>query len=507
MTMSARQHRAAWRLGELFAGIVEIPDACEQQVTGLVSDSRRAAPGDVFFARRGLRTDGSRYVDDALGRGAVAVVREGVAGVTGRAGATEVRVAALGTCRGAVADRYYGAPSLAMRVLGVTGTNGKSSVCHLVAHALDRDVARGDTRCALLGTLGWGLPGALADQGLTTPEVLEVHRMLAELRAAGAGAVAMEASSHGLDQGRVAGVRFDTAVFTNLSRDQLDYHADMGAYGTAKRRLFEFAGLRCAVINVADSFGRELSGGLSGEVTRLRFALDDDDTSGEIADLHGRQIRTRHAGLRVQVATPVGRGELCSPLIGDFNARNLLAALGVLLGLGVDLDVALQRLAAAPPVAGRMQTFGGAGQCLVVVDYAHTPEALEQALRALRPLADGRLWCVFGCGGERDQGKRPLMGTVAEEWADQVLLTDDNPRTEDGDAIVAAIRSGMRAPDAAAVERDRGAAIARAMTRARPGDVVLIAGKGHERYQIQGTRRQPFSDAAAVRNLLRRSPR
>jgi len=507
MTMSVHEHRGAWQLADLFAGIAEIRRTCAQRVTGLASDSRRVAPGDVFFARRGARTDGSLFIAEAVRRGAVAVVREGVAAVVRRGTVTEIRVPELRACMGAVANRYHGAPSRAMRVLAVTGTNGKSSVCHLLAHALDRDPAHGDQRCAQLGTLGWGLPGALADEGLTTPEVLELHRMLAELRAAGAGWVAMEASSHGLDQGRVAGVHFDTAVFTNLSRDHLDYHGDLRAYGAAKGRLFESAGLRCAVINVADPFGRRISRDLPGRIRRLRFALDGDATRGEVADIVARLSPDRRAGLCLQVATPAGQGELRSPLIGDFNARNLLAALGVMLGLGMELDAALQRLAAAPPVPGRMQIFGGDEQCLAVVDFAHTPDALEHALRALRPLVEGHLWCVFGCGGERDQGKRALMGAVAEAWADRVLLTDDNPRGEDGDAIVAAIRAGMRAPRAAIVERDRGAAIARALTRARPGDVVLIAGKGHERHQIQGARRLPFSDVAAVRAVLARGSR
>lgn len=348
-------------------------------------------------------------------------------------------------------------------------------------------------RCAIIGTLGYGFPDAL-DAGLhTTPDCATVHRLLARFADDGAGWCAMEVSSHALDQGRVDRVAFKFAVFTNLSRDHLDYHGDMRAYGDAKARLFD-ADLAAAVINCDDAFGRELIARIGGRYPVLTYGR-------HAGDVHAREVVATRAGLVVRAVTPQGETELRAPLFGEFNAINLLAVLAALMALGLALEDASARLNRVRPVPGRAERFGGtAATPLVVVDYAHSPDALEQILRALRAHTRGRLWCVFGCGGDRDRGKRPRMGAIAEQRADVVIITDDNPRHESGDAIVADIIQGMRA--APLVLRDRRQAIARALREAGPDDIVLVAGKGHEDYQQVGDLRTPYSDRDTVRVLL-----
>ncbi len=487
-------------LGWLLAADAAVPPALDREVRALAADSRALGPGAVFFARRGTRHDAARFIPEALRAGAVAVVRAGPPGVRALGAATEVRVADLAACLGRAADRFHGHPSRALRVVGVTGTNGKSTVCHLAAQVLDARLRAAGRRCALLGTLGHGFPGRLRGAGLTTPDAIAVHRLLGELRSEGASHALLEVSSHGLDQGRVAGVRFAGAVFTNLSRDHLDYHRDMERYAATKRRLLEWPGLEWVLINVDDPAGARFAAALAGAPTRCwRASLG----GAPGAELRARVRCAGRDGLLLEVDTPAGRGTLRSALLGEFNAANLLAALGVLLALEVPLEEALDGLARASPAPGRMELHGLPGAPLAVIDYAHTPDALERALAALRPLAGGRLWCVLGCGGERDRGKRALMGAAAERGADRVVITDDNPRGEDGERIVADILAGMAHPERARVERDRGAAIALAVAAADAGDVVLIAGKGHERYQEVGTTRRPFSDAAALRAALR----
>jgi UDP-N-acetylmuramoyl-L-alanyl-D-glutamate--2,6-diaminopimelate ligase len=319
--------------------------------------------------------------------------------------------------------------------------------------------------------------------------------------------VAMEVSSHALDQGRVDGVDFHVAVWTNLTRDHLDYHGDMAAYAQAKQRLFKAPGLRHAVINLDDDYGRELLAAIPAGVQIIGYTLNPNTARHSVPApeylLAGSDLQLTDAGLDLHVQSPWGEGRLRAGLLGRFNASNLLAALATLLALGVSFDSAVQRLGRVTTVPGRMERFGGGRQPLVVVDYAHTPDALEQALRALRGHCHGKLWCLFGCGGERDTGKRPLMGEVAERNADRVVVTDDNPRGEDPIQIVADIMAGMRNPDAAYLRRDRTQAIAFAIAQARPGDIILVAGKGHEDYQLVGTRRIPYSDRLSVMTLLR----
>ncbi len=474
-------------LRELLAGLVAVSDAQNREIRGLSSDSRRVESGDLFLALPGLRADGRKFIDDAIARGTAAVVYEDDARPLPRD--TKVPVIPVADLRlraGVVADRFYDSPSRDLVVIGVTGTNGKTTCTQLLAQTLDR--------CAVIGTLGHGYAGALDTSLHTTPDALRVHRLLDEFRARGARHAAMEVSSHALAQGRVTAVRFKAAVFTNLTRDHLDYHGDMEAYGAAKDRLFDMPGLEVAVINRDDGFGRDLAERLHGRQRVVTYGF-------EGADVRALEVKPSHAGLYLRVATPAGDVALHSPLFGRFNAYNLLAVLAVLLVLGVDLKTAAARLAQARPAPGRVERFGGrTGQPLVVVDYAHTPDALEKVLQALREHTCGRIVCVFGCGGDRDAGKRPQMGAIAERLADTVVVTDDNPRHEAPEKIIGDILAGMRQPPR--VIRDRRAAIAAAIEMVGVDDIVLVAGKGHEDYQQIGAARLPYNDGRTVREIL-----
>jgi UDP-N-acetylmuramoyl-L-alanyl-D-glutamate--2,6-diaminopimelate ligase len=493
-------------LAVLLDGLADPGAVAELPVTGLATDSRQVRPGDLFLAVAGLRHHGLDHVAAALAAGAVAVAWEPVAErpeLVARAAALPVpqlAVAGLRIKLGHIASRFYAAPSRDLFVVGVTGTDGKTSCTHFLAEAFAEPGRPG----ALLGTLGYGAFGQLKPATHTTPDALVIQRELAELRDAGLRRVAMEVSSHGLHQGRVNGVNFDVAVLTNLSRDHLDYHGDVGAYGEAKRILFQSPGLQAAVINGGDAFGRQLLPQLSSGVRAIAYGLETELAGCPAAEqVMGKHLQLSEQGLRLQVVTPWGEGELQAGLLGGFNASNLLAALAVLGVAGMPLDEALQRLARVHTVPGRMERFGGtARQPLVVVDYAHTPRALEQVLTALRAHCRGTLWCVCGAGGDRDAGKRPLMGQVAEQLADRVVLTNDNPRSEDPQAILAQIQAGMQRPEAARVIPDRAEAIRFALAQARAGDLVLVAGKGHEEYQQVGDQRLPFSDRELVRAWL-----
>jgi len=481
----------AMRLDDLLRGIAT-PEHGDIVVSGLTQDSHAVHAGDAFVALAGAKHHGIEFAPAALAQGAVAVLAE--APHSGKVPAKPVVwIDGLRARLGGIAARFYGDPSAAMEVIGVTGTSGKTSTVQLLAQALTQI----GKRTATIGTLGAGLHGALHAGERTTPDVIRVHGLMAEFHAAGATHVAMEVSSHALDQQRVDGVHFDIAVFTNLTRDHLDYHGTMEAYGAAKARLFAWPGLRAAVINVDDAFGRELARELPGGVEKLRCAIGGDD-----AELHARNVHTHSDGIDFELETPWGSGLLRSRLLGRFNVANLIAVAGVLGALGVPFARITAALEALEPVAGRMNRLGGGPSPLVVVDYSHKPDALEQVLATLREHCEGELVCVFGCGGERDAGKRPLMGAIAERLADTVIVTDDNPRGEDGDAIAAQIVAGMQAPDRAVVERDRARAIAFAIGRAQAGDVVLVAGKGHETYQEIAGAKRPFDDLTMARAAL-----
>ena len=400
-----------------------------------------------------------------------------------------------------IASTFYHEPSKKMTVIGVTGTNGKTSCTHFIAQALQK---AGRT-CGVIGTLGTGVWPNLTPGKYTTPDAIACHRGLAELLQQSAELVAMEVSSHGLDQARVAGVAFDTAIFTNLSRDHLDYHADMDDYAAAKSKLFSWAGLKRAIINIDDPVGERFAREFSGRYQIYTYSLMNKTLAGCKPVLASR-IHLNGRDMSAKISSPWGEGSLKANLLGKFNLSNLLAVLTTLCASGVSLDDALQYLHGVKNVTGRMQAFGGGKLPLVVVDYAHTPDALEQALNALREHTRGKLWCVFGCGGNRDHGKRPMMGQVAEHYSDQIVITSDNPRDEDPQSIINDIKAGLLCDWAAETELDRGSAIAHAIDCAQAGDVVLIAGKGHEDYQLVGDQRLGFSDRevaeAAVRKKL-----
>ncbi|MGH8714055.1 MAG: UDP-N-acetylmuramoyl-L-alanyl-D-glutamate--2,6-diaminopimelate ligase [Casimicrobiaceae bacterium] len=483
---AATDFDAAALLGRLNAPVVRIS-----------SDSRQLRAGDAFAAYPGTRHDGRAYIADAVARGAGAILWETQGFNWNHAWKLpHLPVEELKAKLGFIAAAVYGHPSRELWMVGVTGTNGKTSCAHWIAAGLD---AAG-RRAAVLGTLGNGLIGALAPATNTTPDAALLQQMLAGYRAAGAQAVAMEVSSHGIDQGRINGVAFDVALFTNLSRDHLDYHGTMAAYGAAKARLFGWPGLRIAVINADDAFGQSLIDAAHGHGRKvLSYGLG-------AADIVGTRLTATAAGLAFAVETPWGAGEVSTPLIGAFNAANLLGVLGVLLVSGVALDRALEMLSRIEAPPGRMQRLGGGDRPLAVIDYAHTPDALDKVLTALRPAVNpGReLICVFGCGGERDRGKRPEMGRLAGRLADRVLVTSDNPRSEDPAAIASDIVHGIRDTGNRrySVELDRALAIARAIGEAARGDVVLLAGKGHETTQERDGEQQAFVDAEHAARAL-----
>ncbi len=463
--------------------VVLPPELAKVPVRGMALDSRAVQPGDVFVALRGERSHGLDFVAQAEQRGAVAVLSDEPSAVTIRL--PLLTVPGLASAAGRLASLAFDEPSRRLGVLGVTGTNGKTSTVQFLAQSL---TALGHM-VATQGTLGSGFADALESTERTTPDAAVTQRWLAGMRAAGADLVAMEVSSHALVQGRVDGVHFRAALYTNLSRDHLDYHADMEDYFAAKARLFGWPGLEVAVINLDDQWGRRLQQQLAPELHCIGYAID------QPAELRAVAVCADAQGLSCELVHGGERAALRLPLLGRFNLSNALGVGATLLALGHSLADTARALTALRPVRGRMERIERACGPAVVVDYAHTPDALAQAMGSLRPHVAGRLWLVFGCGGERDPGKRPLMAAVAEAGADRIIVTDDNPRGEDGDAIVAQILAGFSTAAPVRVERDRARAIGLALAGAGADDLVLIAGKGHERWQEIGGQRQPFDDA------------
>lgn len=480
-------------------GIAPVPSVFDVTIHGLRTDSRDIRPGDAFIALAGARTPADQYVDQAIDAGATVVLLE--ADESGGArlecrehhGALIAPVPGLRKKLGKIADRFYEHPSQRLRLIGVTGTNGKTSVTQYIAQLLQET----GTPCGVIGTLGYGMPGRLHTASHTTPDVVNVNRALSQILGQGGRAAAMEVSSHALDQGRTDNLTMTGAVFTNLTRDHLDYHGSMEAYGAAKARLFEREELHFAVVNFDDPFGRQLYEQLQGKCDRVRYSLHEAQT-----ELWLTEFTPSSNGFRASVDGIWGRFEIAAPLLGSFNASNLLAAMGTVLSLGVPLERVQQAVERLSPPPGRLESYTGASGVQVVVDYAHTPDALANALVALRPHVQGRLICVFGCGGDRDAGKRPEMAREAERGADEVIVTDDNPRSEHPAAIARDIIAGFEHPDRARVIHDRAQAIRTAVDMAEPGDVVLIAGKGHEAWQEMAGQRVPFSDVEQVRHAL-----
>ncbi|AEG92049.1 UDP-N-acetylmuramoyl-L-alanyl-D-glutamate--2,6-diaminopimelate ligase [Ramlibacter tataouinensis] len=471
----------------------------------LSADSRQVRAGDGFIAWPGAATDGRRYVGAALAQGAAAclVEAQGLQAYDFH-GESVASYAGLKAATGPIAAAYYEQPTGRLDVLAVTGTNGKTSTAWWLALALSNLKQPGPMPCGLVGTLGIGQPPQVEFNGLTTPDPVLLQRWFRRFADQGLAACAIEASSVGIAERRLDGTRIRVAVFTNFSQDHLDYHASMDAYWAAKAELFRWPGLQAAVINIDDARGRPLAAGLEGG------GLDLWTVSCEgPARLRATDIVHAAEGLRFTVAEGDRREPLPTRLVGQYNVSNLLGVVGAMRALGVPLADAVQACRGLLPVPGRMERFDAPGQPLVAVDYAHTPDALDKALQALRPLAaqrGGRLWCVFGCGGDRDAGKRPLMAAVAEKSADRVVVTSDNPRREEPQAIIGQILRGLARPEAAQVQADRARAIADAVAQAAPQDVVLLAGKGHEDYQEIAGARHPFDDRLHAQAALARRP-
>lgn len=510
MTMAERIVNRTTTLHDLLAGLEELcpvtGDVPPVEVTGMTMDSRRVRPGDLFIACFGRNHDARDYIDTAVANGAVAVLAQ--AGGRWRehekVGDVPVLVMdCLNTRISHLAARFYEEPGRQLLATGVTGTNGKTSCTQFLAQSLSA-LAQS---CGVIGTLGAGLYPALDDTGYTTPGPIDVQRELRGFVAGGATHAAIEASSQGLHQHRLAAVPFQTAIFTNLTRDHLDYHETMEAYGEAKKRLFQGDALHTAVVNADDPFGVSILNSLSPRVRPLTYSV-----SGARADVRIEAMEYLPAGYRARLFTPWGDADLAGSLLGQFNISNVLAVLCALMSLPWPADRRMPEatrfhrvvdtLCALKAVPGRMEVVGRTDGVTGVVDYAHTPDALRSALEALHRHARGRVHCVFGCGGNRDSGKRPLMAEVAEQQADRLVITDDNPRLEDADHIIRQILLGLARPGEAVVERDRAAAIRLAIREAQPGDIVLIAGKGHENYQDVGGQRMAFSDVAQVRLAL-----
>ena len=482
-------------LHELLAGQVDSMPVINPVINGLSADSRALKQGDVFVALAGATTHGLKFADHARDIGVAAILFETPAPEGFVQTSDTIAVADLRKKCGAIANRFYARPSENLQMFGVTGTNGKTSTVQLIAQALSLNGIVAGT----IGTLGAGLYGKLVEGERTTPDVIAVHALLADMRDAGASHVAMEVSSHALDQGRVDAVAFDVAVFTNLTRDHLDYHGTMEAYGDAKAKLFSWPTLSAAVINFDDPHSESLIRTLSPDVTLVSLS----SRGHAAANLQAKNVKLNASG----IAFDLCRGEKSLPvhsaLLGRFNVDNLLAVAGSLLALDWPLEKIAEVLPRLSPVGGRMSRVGGEnGKPLVVVDYAHTPDALEQALENLRSHTEGKLICVFGCGGDRDKGKRPEMAAIAERGANVVIVTDDNPRTENGDDIVRDIQAGFADASRVLVQRDRAKAIAEAITGAGGTDVVLIAGKGHETYQEINGIKSPFDDLVQARLCL-----
>ncbi len=491
------------RLKDLLNGLGSISDQDDGPITGLALDSRAVVSGDAFIALAGAKQHGLAHVEQAINNGACAVIFDPAG--DGRQLADTLKssvstlvpmiaVESLSLKLGKLAARFYGNPSRSMAVIGITGTNGKTSCSQFLSQMLDD--------CGIIGTLGWGEWGKLNKTLNTTPDALAVQRILAELLKNKKHTVAMEVSSHGLEQGRVNGVAFKGAVFTNISRDHLDYHGTMDAYVQAKLALLKTPGLAFAVVNLDDSYSEQIIAAVPESVQRWQFSVKGRAAnSGEC--INAENIRHKTDGIEFDLRwrnNELKRVKV--PLFGDFNVENVLAVLTVMLAMGVSLPEAAKKLTGIQPVDGRMERYGGKTDPLIFVDYAHTPDALDKVLSSMRKHCKQALWVVFGCGGNRDTGKRPQMGKIAEQWADHVVITDDNPRYENGLDIVNDILAGCRSAKVE-VMQNREQAIQKVITQATANDCVVIAGKGHEQYQEINGVQLPFSDRQVVMEALK----
>ena len=495
--MSVENLTYSQTLSQLLQGLVDVASQDDVKVTGMTADSRLVNTGDLFIAYK--NSDIMTYVQSAIDAGASAIVIE--SDQLPDIPKYSVPVIALPQLRaqaGLIATKFFGHPSHDMNVIAITGTNGKTTVSYLIAQALD---IRSPGKSGLLGTLGYGPFNDICQGPNTTPEAVTLQNTFANLQQENIDVVAMEVSSHGLEEYRVSGVEFDIAVFTNLSRDHLDYHQTMENYAESKRRLFSDYSIKKAVINLDDDFGRELIEEFQNKIELVGYTLKS-VSKNQLPVVSANIISSNASGMTLQVSSPWGEGTLISGLIGQFNASNLLASLSALCVSGIPFTEALSALSKCSNVPGRMESFRQEGKPVVIVDYAHSPDALQQVLMDLQSQSSGKLVCVFGCGGDRDQGKRAEMGGIAEAHADHIFLTNDNPRHESAEAIIEDIISGIKDHSRFTKELDRRNAIMAAINSASSNDVVLIAGKGHEDYQEIAGVRHPFSDRLIVQEIL-----
>jgi UDP-N-acetylmuramoyl-L-alanyl-D-glutamate--2,6-diaminopimelate ligase len=492
-------------LNKLLEGICQPHAGYDPFITGLCQDSRQLKPGNLFFAYPGAQADGRDYLNEVIEKGASAVLLErhnnGENGVFPAASSIPfIPMVNVTRYLGIIAARFYGYPSHHLPLVGITGTNGKTSCTHFLAQCLQQL----HQSCGVIGTLGNGIYPHLKAGLLTTPDAIELQQLLAEMRCQKAKAVLMEVSSHRLAQHRLEGMEYAIAAFTNLSRDHLDYHGSMTAYAQAKRSFFNLPGVQHAVINADDRYGQAWLSELAGQLPVTAYSLKKPQAAlASIPHLTVKRYVFNRHGLQADITTPWGDLSIENPfLIGSFNLSNLLLVITVLKLLAFSLKDIARVVSQVKGVPGRMQALHGVDKPLVVIDYAHTPDALQQALQALRVHCQGRLYCVFGCGGDRDRGKRALMASVAEKYADQVIVTNDNPRFEDPEQIIQDIQSGFGDTQSVYIEHDRRLAIKRAIQKANAQDVILIAGKGHEAYQLVAGIKHPFNDLEEASGLL-----
>ncbi|MBS0288127.1 MAG: UDP-N-acetylmuramoyl-L-alanyl-D-glutamate--2,6-diaminopimelate ligase [Proteobacteria bacterium] len=499
------------KLQQLLQDLTEHPVMQDLTVNGLTQNSKTLQRGEVFVALVGAHVDGRNYINDAISKGAIAILAEAQGKEAFSFPTTTkspiIYINNLDEKLDDIASRFYGHPSQQFeQIIGVTGTNGKTTTCYLLAQALSK-LAK---PCGFIGTIGSGFVPNLAAGAYTTPEPIVLQKTMQMLLAQGAKALCMEVSSHGLMQSRVKSVNFTSAHFTNLTQDHLDYHGTMQAYGKAKQKLFEFQSLAHVVVNKDDPFSDKMIQALHKEIPVAAYTLQTKITSPSrikpslFFPLTLSKLALDQKGINAMVDSPWGQGKLHSPLLGQFNVSNLLAVLAELCLQGFDFKVALDALAHAQPAPGRMQKIGSVRTPQVIVDYAHTPDALENALKAARLHCQRRLWCVFGCGGDRDKDKRSKMGDIAATLADRIIITNDNPRTENPSKIIEEILQGVKAQygEKVIVKEDRQEAIAYAIDHALAVDIILVAGKGHENVQIIQDKVYPFSDAQVVNTLL-----
>lgn len=475
-------------------------------ITGLALDSRQIRKGDVFLAYPGYQTDGRNFIAQAIEKGAIAILCEQDEKYVDYSTENHIPIIPIADLRKKISHlvgRFYQHPSKQMLIIGITGTNGKSSCVKLISDALTQL----GKKTGMIGTLGYGMENRFSPAPNTTPDALTLQTLLHTLSRQQAKAVAMEVSSHALTQGRVEDIDIDMAIFTNLTRDHLDYHKNMQAYAEAKQKLFDMSSLKYAVLNADDPFGLHLLNTLPSHLKIVGYSLDPKITQKTTQHIIlAENINLSIAGIHADLKTPWGKGKLTSKLLGRFNLSNLLAVIAALGLLEYSLDKILKIISALSPVHGRMQLMGGHEKPWVIIDFAHTPDALEQALKALKPLTSKSLWCVFGCGGTRDRGKRPIMGNIAERYADHIILTNDNPRFESPEAIIDEIAAGITHKNKIKIYLDRKQAIEYALSHSKSGDTILIAGKGHENYQVIGHEKIEFDDTKVVETLLNHTP-